>query len=680
MLASFQRPILLYSLLSLIAGLWTNSAVRAANPCELKGCPEPKPDHINVHLLSHSHNDAGWLNTVNTIYDHFVRDIYTTTTKALSENPSRRYVSAENVFFTRWWHEQPDDVRETVRDLVQSGQLQFVGGGWTQNDEAVTHYTAIIDQMTLGLRFLNDTFGPQCGVPSAAWQADPFGHSLAQAALFARMGFSSVMLGRISYDRKAAWQKNRTMEFIWEVDNRQQGGDGEHLLAWVPEEKYGTASPLCFDTLGCGFHLKQIPGEDEAAGFLLHYARAQAKVYSNDTVHVMAGDDLAYTRAQFRFEKQDAVIELVNDRDSTEPRQVPVHVMYSTPACYVEALHGASRTWPHFSGDLLPYTNTVNSTWAGFYTTRPNLKMMVRYANGFLQASKQLNVLGAQNTSIDNVRKLGEAVATLQHHDAITGTCTQHVAKDYANILYEGIKACERDIAASLVSLLDPTVPAVKEVAEGFHFCHLLNQSDCPPTQRQRKFTVLVYNPASVPVSPYVRLPLGGDLEPLYKVKGPGGAEVVSQRYRVDFDPKTGLISSVTLKKSGATVQLRQMFAAYLYQGYNYWHRTLQPGHYVFSAHRKAVDITDSALHHVVKGPVVQEIRQIFTEYVSQVVTLHKHSPFIEFTWTVGPLTKLLNELRHEMSGADVISHFETDLATEGFSTDSNGWRNVHRV
>lgn len=39
-----------------------------------------------------------------------------------------------------------------------------------------------------------------------------------------------------------------------------------------------------------------------------------------------------------------------------------------------------------------------------------------------------------------------------------------------------------------------------------------------------------------------------------------------------------------------------------------------------------------------------------------------------------------LNELRHEMSGADVISQFETDLNTDGFSTDSNGWRDVHRV
>lgn len=35
---------------------------------------------------------------------------------------------------------------------MATGQLDFAGGGWVSNDEAICQYEDIIDQMTLGHR------------------------------------------------------------------------------------------------------------------------------------------------------------------------------------------------------------------------------------------------------------------------------------------------------------------------------------------------------------------------------------------------------------------------------------------------------------------------------------------------------------------------------------------------
>lgn len=67
-----------------------------------------------------------------------------------------------------------------------AGRLEFVNGGWCMSDEAATHYSAVIDQMTIGLRFLNETFGA-CGRPRVAWHIDPFGHAREHASMFAQV-------------------------------------------------------------------------------------------------------------------------------------------------------------------------------------------------------------------------------------------------------------------------------------------------------------------------------------------------------------------------------------------------------------------------------------------------------------------------------------------------------------
>lgn len=63
-----------------------------------------------------------------------------------------RFVWAETYYLWRWWMEQDNEKRHQVRELINTGRLEIVGGGFTMNDEATTNYLSVIDQMTLGFK------------------------------------------------------------------------------------------------------------------------------------------------------------------------------------------------------------------------------------------------------------------------------------------------------------------------------------------------------------------------------------------------------------------------------------------------------------------------------------------------------------------------------------------------
>jgi alpha-mannosidase len=81
------------------------------------------------------------------------------------------------------------------------------------HDEAGTHYVDMIDQTTLGHRFLKDTFGV---TPTVGWQIDPFGHSATQAALLsAEVGFTGLYFARIDWEDSVQRILTHDLEFIW---------------------------------------------------------------------------------------------------------------------------------------------------------------------------------------------------------------------------------------------------------------------------------------------------------------------------------------------------------------------------------------------------------------------------------------------------------------------------------
>lgn len=73
-----------------------------------------------------------------------------------------------------WYNKQNESVKSQVKALVKNGQLEFVNGGWSANDEATPSYTEIINNMMVGHEFLKKEFDFK---PRVGWNIDVFGHS-----------------------------------------------------------------------------------------------------------------------------------------------------------------------------------------------------------------------------------------------------------------------------------------------------------------------------------------------------------------------------------------------------------------------------------------------------------------------------------------------------------------------
>jgi alpha-mannosidase len=125
-----------------------------------------------------------------------VQLIIDTVIDELMMDPKKKFTYVEMKFFSMWWRQQSDGMKNKVRQLVQQGRLEIVNGGWSMHDEACTHYEDMINNMMFGHQFLQQELGVR---PRIGWHVDPFGHSSGNPRLFADMGFDAWFFARLDY-------------------------------------------------------------------------------------------------------------------------------------------------------------------------------------------------------------------------------------------------------------------------------------------------------------------------------------------------------------------------------------------------------------------------------------------------------------------------------------------------
>ncbi|XP_006393801.2 probable alpha-mannosidase At5g66150 isoform X1 [Eutrema salsugineum] len=470
------------------------------------------PGKLNVHLVPHSHDDVGWLKTVdqyyvgsnNSIQKACVRNVLDSVVDSLRRDPNRKFVFAEMAFFTRWWEEQSPETKEQVRRLVRSGQLEFVNGGWSMNDEATCHYIDMIDQTTLGHVFIKQQFNT---TPRAAWQIDPFGHSSLQAYLLgAELGFDSLHMARIDYQDREKRKAEKSLEFIWR--GSKTFDSSSQIFTNVFPVHYGPPTGFHYEVSDDYVPLQDDPRFDaynvkETVDNFVNASLFYANVSRGNHVMWTMGDDFQYQLSESWFRQMDRLIHYVN-------KDGRVNALYSTPSLYVDAKNDdANVTWPLKTLDFFPYADRESAYWTGYFTSRPAFKHYVRSLSGYYLAARQLESLVGKKSGGPNTCSLGVALGIAQHHDAVTGTAKQHVTNDYIQRLALGASESEAVVNFALARLLSK---ACTEPEIAFTQCSLMNISYCPATEEtiagQKSLILVAYNSLAWNRTEIIRMPV----------------------------------------------------------------------------------------------------------------------------------------------------------------------------
>ncbi|CAH1101502.1 unnamed protein product [Psylliodes chrysocephalus] len=716
-----------------LTGIVANPVNENENKVGCLVCHPVVDNKINVHLIPHSHDDVGWLKTVEQYYygtDTYtkhagVQSIITSVYEALLENPDRRFMQVETQYFWLWWKDQNEDTRSKYKKLVENGQIEMANGAWSMNDEACANYQSTIDQYTWGLRTLSDTVG-DCGRPRVGWQIDPFGHSREQASLLSQFGYDAMIFARLDHDDKIHRMKNKSMDFAWQ-------GSQNLVLLYELYELFSclhilkctnsSSNSISFSLLECLMYKTTgncVHTEHEVKTFTT-LTKSYANYFSTNNIIIPMGGDFQFEAAEKNYNNMDKFIKAFEGNSE-------INVIYSTPSCYIKAVNDAIDTELTLkTDDFFPYSNNKHSFWTGYFTSRPNSKRFERTGHNILQATKQLF---AQNSFLtnkifdENLRYLREVMGIMQHHDAITGTEKQHVANDYVKRLTRGIEYAENGLGKIVDELLG------NDLNLDLTSCLLSNISICTVSQSADQFITVVYNPLAWEITHYVRLPVeegtyevnGGDIPHdliptindfnyvVLKEGTPSAYELVfaakelpplglkiyhvkktSDKLSEDKSTDTfkskafkignnNLLASVTL--NGNNYGLTQNFKYYFSETGEDDYSFIASGAYIFRPTKEEPESLDNIeITYSINGNVVDEVHQKWTEGavdILQIIRWYHDEDYLEFDWIVGNI-----DVTKVRQGKEIITKFTvTDDFNNGnnFYTDSNGREMLKRT
>nr|GMC73466.1 alpha-mannosidase 2 [Ipomoea batatas] len=484
---------------------------------------EWESEKLKVFVVPHSHNDPGWIFTVEEYYDRQSRLILDTIVEKLSKDVRRKFIWEEMSYLERWWRDTSPESKEAFINLVNNGQLEIVGGGWVMNDEANSHYFAIIEQVTEGNMWLNETVGV---IPKNSWVIDPFGYSATMAYLYRRMGFENMLIQRTHYELKKELALHKNLEYVW-----RQSWDVEettdifvHMMPFYSYDIPHTCGPepaICcqFDFARMDMYEKCPWGEKpvettqenvkERALMLLDQYRKKSTLYRTNTLLVPLGDDFRYVssdEAEVQFRNYQLLFDYINANPDLNAeakfgtledyfqalREEVIRVNYSRPN---EIGSGEIGGFPSLSGDFFTYADRNQDYWSGYYVSRPFFKAVDRVLEQTLRGAEMMLVFLLGQCQRPTCEKLPTGfgykltaarrnLALFQHHDGVTGTAKDHVVQDYGMRMHMALEDLQIFMSKAIEVLIGIRNEKDDQTPSEFEPAELRSKYDAQPVHK----------------------------------------------------------------------------------------------------------------------------------------------------------------------------------------------------
>ena len=331
-----------------------------------------------VHVIPSFHYDVAFRKTFRQ-YLPACLDNLKAALALLEKHKDYTYCVEQTILLREYWKRHPAD-RKKIAEFARQGRLYCAPGMFTMPDVNIPSGESFIRNAAIGRDWLKKHLGI---TPDCCWMADIFGHHPAMPQLAATCGFGSYMFER---GKSGSW--NTT--FRWE------GIDGTRLDShWEIDTYYGVMIAMAWmrDRDKAWVEARM---EKEVLGPLRRHSPNP-----NILISPLGGDFLKPSEDHIRF---------VRAWNREHP---DVHLKFSTPKAYFDALAAAKTVIPVERIDLAPLCEGCNSS-------RIRLKQYNRRLEEKAATLEALETLA--RTPHRESGALWETLAWNAFHDIICGT------------------------------------------------------------------------------------------------------------------------------------------------------------------------------------------------------------------------------------------------------------------